>query len=451
MNNLITQKTFETLQKALNAKAKAEPNYRFYSLWDKICRKDFLQEAYRRSHANHGAAGVDGVTFEQIEEEGREKWLGELQKELKEGLYQPSPLLRVWIPKSNGGERPLGIATIKDRVAQLATMMVLEPIFEADLNKDQYGFRPDLNAKMAIKEVSKTIHWDNRTDVIDGDLKDYFNSIPHGLLMKCIVRRVADGKVLSMIKLWLTVPVVERKGNIQTRTTEAKDANKGIPQGSPLSPLLSNVYFRRFIIAWEKLGFSKKFKARVINYADDFVICASPGMGEAALMVTREIMIKLGLVVHEEKTRLVKARSESFNFLSYTFGTFYGFAGKKYYWCKPTNKAIKNVKNKIHNEAAHNRTHYSEQRMVKELNAIVRGWANYFNEGSPCKPFQEVQKYLFQRMVQWLMKKHKVRGRGSGYKKFSENYLYEQLGLIRLPLTIKELLNAKAKIIQKKA
>ena len=261
----------------MHAKAKAEPSYRFYTLWDKVYRNDILDMAYRQCRRNKGSHGVDQEQFSDIEAQGVEAWLGKLQEELKEGNYKPKPLRRVWIPKAKGkAMRPLSIACIKDRVVQTAILLVLNPIFEADLLPEQYGFRPNVDAKMAIRRVYYHVTQFNRTEIVDADLKDYFNSIPHQHAIKCISRRIADKRILQMIKQWLVMPIVERtqRGNI--RSTEAKDRHRGIAQGSPISPLISNCYFRRFLLAWKKFGYEEKLNARIVNYADDYVICCKP-------------------------------------------------------------------------------------------------------------------------------------------------------------------------------
>ena len=241
MNLPTPDSSVEKLQAALQAKAKADLGYRFYTLWDKVCRQDVLAKAYHRCRANRGAAGVDGQTFEQIESAGVGPWLRSLQEELRRKEYRPQPLLRVWIPKSNGGQRPLGIPTIRDRVAQMAVLLVIGPIFEADLCAEQYGFRPGVDAKMAVRRVHYHVTERGLKEVVDADLSDYFTTIPHGPLMRCLGRRIADGSVLSVVKLWLPAPVVERQDRTEQRTTVAANTNRGVPQGSPISPLASNL------------------------------------------------------------------------------------------------------------------------------------------------------------------------------------------------------------------
>lgn len=269
----------QKLQTSLHAKAKAEPVFRFYSLWDKIWRQDIVEEAYRRCSANGGAAGFDNLTFARIVAQGLDRWLEELCEELRTGNYRPQPLLRVWIPKSNGGQRPLGIPTIKDRVVQMAVVLVIGPIFEADLLDNQYGFRPGLDAKMAIRRVFWHATDARRSEVVDADLRDYFTSIPHRPLMRCLSRRIADGRILGLIKGWMTAPVIEHDGRRLVRTATARRTRRGTPQGGVISPLLANLYFRRFLLAWREHGHLSDLDAHVVNYADDFVICCRVGIG----------------------------------------------------------------------------------------------------------------------------------------------------------------------------
>ena len=273
--------TVEKLQTSLQTKAKAEPAFRFYALWDKVCRKDVLLEAYRRCRANAGASGVDSETFERIDTHGLERWLETLREELTSGKYVPKPLLRVWIPKSKGGQRPLGIPCIRDRVVQMAAVLVIGPIFEADLLPQQHGFRPGLDAKMALRRVYWHVTQHGRREVVDADLRDYFNSIPHAPLMRSLSRRIADGRILHVIKRWLTAPVVEVIDGRSVQTAEARRTKRGTPQGGVISPLLANCYFRRFLLAWHDQGHRDQLDAHVVNYADD---CAPRRREEEVLM-----------------------------------------------------------------------------------------------------------------------------------------------------------------------
>lgn len=375
------QERVRTLQTSLQAKAKAEPAFRFYTLWDKICREDVLLEAYRRCRANRGAPGADSETFAAIEARGVEAWLERLRQELAAKTYRPQPLLRVWIAKSNGGQRPLGIPTVRDRVVQAAVVIVLEPIFEADLPRNQYGFRPNVGAKMAVRRAYWHITRSGRSEVVDADLSDYFGQIPHGPLMCCVARRVADGTLLSAIKSWLDVPVVERTTRGERRSTEARDRRRGTPQGGVISPLLANLYFRRFLLAWTQHGHRDRLDAHVVNYADDLVICCQPGNGPAAEARMRQLMTRLGLTVNEAKTRLVRLPGESFDFLGYTVGRFYGRNGRAYLGTRPSKEAIKRLRAAINEATSRRWDQDPPQDRVQVLNRLIRGWANYFDQG----------------------------------------------------------------------
>lgn len=434
----------EKLRNALQVKAKAEPHYRFYSLWDKICREDILALAYGRCYNNGGAPGADGEKFADIEHLGREQWLRKLQQELRQKQYRPQPLRRVWIPKSNGGQRPLGIPTIRDRVVQMATTLIIGPIFEADFHPNQYGFRPGLDAKMAIRRAFFHITQHHRTDVVDADLSDYFNSVPHGQLMKSLARRITDGQVLAVIKLWLEMPVMEKQagGDIGKRTTKAKDKNRGTPQGSPISPLLSNIYFRRFILAWHKFGFAESLDARVVNYADDFVICTRPGNGEQVMKKMRILMSRLGLQVNESKTRLARVPGDSFDFLGYTLGRLYGRGGRPFIGTRPSKKSVKRVFQKIHEETSPRWSTTTIEKRVIELNRIVGGWSNYFNQGPVIPIYRKIEGYMVRRLQMWSARKHRWRGRG--YRQYPDKVLHEKFGLIKLPGSRADLLKAKA-------
>jgi RNA-directed DNA polymerase len=432
----------EKLQKALQAKAKAEPGYRFYSLWDKVWRKDVLWQAYRHCRANGGAPGADRVTFEQIEAEGVGAWLAKLQEELRNKTYCPGPLLRVWIPKSNGGQRPLGIPAIRDRVAQMALLLVIGPIFEADLCPEQYGFRPGVDAKMAIRRAYFHVTERGLREVVDADLSDYFNTIPHGALLRCLSRRIADGHVLSVVKQWLRVPVVERTEVGERRTTEAADKNRGVPQGGPASPMLANLYFRRFILAWKQFGHERRLQAHVVNYADDLVICCRPGKGSQAMEVCRSLMTRLGLTVNERKTRLVKLPEESFDFLGYTVGRFYGRDGQSYIGTRPSKKAVRKLLLRIHEETSRRWNWQLPEERIPEINSLLRGWCGYFNQGPVTRVYQLIRRYTERRVRRWLMRREQRHG--TGYKQYPDAHLYETLGLYPLPQSRAAVLKAKS-------
>src|SRR5438874_4999323 len=305
---------------ALHAKAKAEAGYRFYALYDKISREDILAHAYAQCRSNKGAPGIDGQDFADIEAYGVERWLAELALALRHETYRPEPIRRVFIPKANGKLRPLGISTVRDRVCMTATTLVLAPIFEADLPPEIYAYRAERNAQQAIVEVEELV-FRGHPDVVDADLADYFGSIPHSDLQKSVARRIVDRRVLHLIKMWLECAVEETddRGR-KTRTTEARDKRRGIPQGSPISPLLANLYMRRFVLGWKMLGLEQSLGSRIVTYADDLVILCRKGKAEEALQRLHEIMGKLKLTVNEEKTRICKIPGERFDFLGYTFG-----------------------------------------------------------------------------------------------------------------------------------
>ena len=323
MGNLVTPKSVRKLRRALHAKAKSEADFRFYALYDKMYREDILAHAYAQCRSNRGAPGVDGQDFADIEAYGVEAWLAELALALRQETYRPDAIRRVFIPKANGKLRPLGISTLRDRVCMTAAMLVLEPIFEADLPEEMYAYRPRRNAQQAVVDVEERM-FRGHPDIVDADLSDYFGSIPHAELLQSLARRIVDRRVLRLLKRWLECAVEETdKRGRKTRTTEAKDSRCGIPQGSPVSPLLANLYMRRFVLAWEQFGLDRRFGSCIVTYADDLVILCRRGKAEEAAQAMRAIMGKLKLTVNEEKTRVCKIPEETFDFLGYTFGRLY--------------------------------------------------------------------------------------------------------------------------------
>jgi RNA-directed DNA polymerase len=362
--SLTTPSSVQKLQTALHAKAKESPKLRFHALYDKVYRRDVLAYAYERCQANGGAAGVDSQTFENIEAYGRERWLEELTQELKSRTYQPQPVRRVYIPKPDGKQRPLGIPTIRDRVAQTAAVLVLEPIFEADLQPEQYAYRADRSALDAVQHVHKLINT-GHGQIVDADLSSYFDSIPHAELMKSVARRVVDGAMLQLIKMWLEAPVEETdERRNKHRSTRNRDEGRGTPQGSPISPLLSNLYIRRFVLGWKKLGHERRWKAYIVNHADDLVICCRVG-AEQALTAMRRLMPKLKLTVNENKTRVCTLPAETFDFLGYTFGRCYSMRrGRVYLGTKPSTKRVQRICRAISEDTGRNTLGQSWQTIV---------------------------------------------------------------------------------------
>src|SRR3990172_3840589 len=300
--SLQTPEKIRTLQKKLYLKAKEEPGCRFYLLYDKIYREDILAHAYERVKANKGAPGVDGQSIEVIESQGLEEWLTGIRKDLRSRTYRPQPVRRVTIPKPGGGERPLGIPTIRDRVVQTAAKLVLEPIFEADLDPESYGYRPGRSALDAVRRVHGHLKA-GYTDVVDEDLSKYFDTIPHDELMQCVARRISDKHVLALIKMWLKAPVEVRNGTAGKPLTGGRGSKCGTPQGGVISPLLANIYMNRFLEYWRQNGLGQRLRAHVVVYADDLVIL-SRGFAAAAREVLRHGMTRIGLTLNKTKTKL---------------------------------------------------------------------------------------------------------------------------------------------------
>jgi group II intron reverse transcriptase/maturase len=413
---LKTPEKIGKLQRTLYAKAKEQPERRFHQLYDKVWREDFLEFAYH----------------------GREKWLGELTAELRSKSYRPAAVRRVWIDKANGGKRPLGVPTIKDRVVQTAAMLVIEPIFEADLQPEQHGYRPRRSAQDAVKAVRALINRGHR-EVVDADLSGYFDNIPRKELMQSVARRICDRQMLRLIKMWLKAPVVD---DSKKDKQEPGGGKRGTPQGSPISPLLANLYFRRFILGWRKLG-PKQCQGRIVSYADDFVICCGREAGKA-LHAARTLLGRLGLTLNETKSCVKRLPEESLDFLGYTLGICYRVgSGVPYLGTRPSKKSIGRICCEIHRETRPWSELKTAEQEVARLNQILVGWANYFCLGGVSKAYRAVDGHTRWRLRQWLRRKHKKRA-SKGTRQFPDQYLYEQLGLVRLSERTRDLPWAKA-------
>jgi len=426
--SLKTPESIQRLQRKLYDKAKEEPEYRFYLLYDKVYREDILEHAYRLSRNQRGAPGVDGMSFEDIEAAGLEGWLRELRRQLHDKTYKPDPVRRVMIPKPGGGERPLGIPTIRDRVVQTAAKLVLEPVFEADFDDSAYGYRPKRSAQEAVKEVHATL-CKGYTDVVDADLSKYFDTIPHHELMQSVARRVVDRHMLKLIKGWLKVPVEERDERGNRRMSGGRKSKRGTPQGGVISPLLANIYMHRYLRAWRQRGKDREFRARIVNYADDFVIL-SRGKAAQALAWTRWAMEAIGLSLNETKTCIRDVHKEAFDFLGYTFGwERYRKDGHRYLAAKPSKKSLGRVKRAVRDVLRPGNQAPWED-VAAHLNRILRGWAIYFSHGTRTMAYRAVDDYVYERVRHFLRRRHKVRTRG--IRQFPADRVFGELGVLRL-------------------
>ena len=378
--------------------------------------------------SNRGAAGVDGQTFAGIESQGLGKWLAGIREELRTKRYRPQPVRRVMIPKPGGGERPLGIPTIRDRVVQTAAKLVLEPIFEADLEPCAYGYRPKRSAQDAIRKVHELL-CAGYTEVVDADLSKYFDTIPHRELMQSVARRIVDREVLRLLKAWLKAPVEERDEKGNRRMTGGKGSTRGTPQGGVVSPLLANLYMNRFLKYWRITERGKAFRAQVVNYADDFVILTRRHAAEARDW-TRKVMTCLGLTLNETKTKLKEARRESFDFLGYTFGLQrYWKNGQEYLGASPSKKSVARLREKVNAVLIPgNKGTWAEVR--DRLNRILRGWSNYFSYGTRRQAYRAVDNHTAERVRHFLRQRHHVPTRGT--RLLANEVIFGSLGVLRL-------------------
>lgn len=427
--SLGTPDKLRKLQRALFVKAKQEPTYRFYALYDKVYREDVLAHAWALSRANAGAPGVDGQTFADVEAYGVERWLGELGEEVRSERYRPQPVRRVMIPKRDGGERPLGIPTVRDRVVQTAAKLILEPIFEAGFDDAAYGYRPRRSAVDAVRRVHTALRAGHR-EVIDADLSKYFDTIPHAELMKCLAQRISDARILRLLKAWLKAPVEERDEQGARRMSGGKKATRGTPQGGVISPLLANIYMHRFVRMFRKCAFEQRFGAVLVNYADDFVVLCRRG-ASAVLDAIRRWMTAIGLSLNEAKTCLRNGRREEFDFLGYTFGPMKSkrLRGWVYLGARPSRKAVIRLRDKVR-ALLHRGNMQPLAEIVSRLNRLLQGWWNYFSYGTVAEVARKVDRHVYDRVRHFLRRRHKVRGRGT--RRFPEQYVRQRLGVVAL-------------------
>lgn len=409
LNNTGLPEKLILLRQKLNQKAVGEPKFRFYTLYDRIYRRDVLEAAYRRVRENRGAAGVDGITFAMIEnqEGGVEKYIGTIQEELRSKRYKPQAVKRTYIPKANGGQRPLGIPIIKDRVVQMATLLILEPIFEADFEDCSYGFRPNRNAHDALDEIRRHLESGFQA-VYDADLKGYFDSIPHDKLMLCLEQRIADRSVLKLIRMWLKAPVVESSG--KGGSGKFSRNRKGTPQGGVISPLLANIFLHYFDKVFHGSGGAARWaNAKLVRYADDFVVLARHQSARLKEFIENFIEGRMGLEINREKTRIINLgeKAESLDFLGFTLRYDRDLKGrnKKYLNVIPSKKALQRERNRLREMTSKSVCFIPLPHLVKEINTHLMAWKRYYDFGYPRSAFRGINLYVRMRLTKHAQRK----------------------------------------------
>ena len=430
-----SKETVRALQRKLYLKAKHQTSFRFYSLYDKVYRSDVLQFAYDLVRQNKGSPGLDGETFESIElRMGRGAYLQVLQETLVSKTYRAMPVKRVEIPKPNGETRPLGIPCIKDRIVQMAVKLVMEPIFEADFSPHSYGFRPKRSAHQAMDDIKAGLLY-GHTQVIDADLSKYFDMIPHDKLLRTVAERIVDGPLLSLLKQWLKVRIIKVDNGKKTGVGGGKKARRGTPQGGVISPLLANIYLNILDRIWDRNQLAEKYKARLVRYADDMVIlCARETARPYAIL--QSILTKLDLTLNEDKTQIRNAREERFEFLGFSIGVVKAKQSGKYFpLVEPSDKSIQSIKQKIRFYTRRGMNPVPIDAIVGKLNQTARGWSNYFHYGHGHRKMKQVKYFMEERLRSHLRYRHKLTNRGAAYHRFPRRYIYDHLGLYKVPIT----------------
>jgi len=427
---ITTPQKLRKLQRALYRKAKAQPSYRFWSLYNELTRLDLLEYALQWVESNGGAAGVDGQTIQSItaKPETRQQWLEQLQRELQTKTYRPSPVRRVYIPKPDGGQRPLGIPTVKDRVVQMVVLLVLAPIFEADFHPHSYGFRPHRRAHQALDAIIQALR-QGKLEVMDADLSKYFDTIPHGRLLKLAARRLSDGSILHLLRQWLDAPIVEEQGGGKRRMLPNR---QGVPQGGVISPLLANLYLNA--LDWAVNDPQEPGHPVLVRYADDFVILCAPGQGTDLVRRLRRWLEARGLKLNEAKTHLVHSR-EGFNFLGFSVRWQRSCkSGRCYAHIEPSTKSRQRLRDKVRDQLNHWTLHRRIPEAVDDLNKLLRGWSGYFHYRQSTRVFNKTQDWVRDRLRRWLWRKHNcTKALWSDYPK---ELLHDRYGLWRLPMRV---------------